>query len=118
MTSYPPVTLQGPSSTRNNQWQEFRVMQHPQRTGLHGSFCDAAHPKQYLVSCMPHHLEHLHGPEAVVTEPRGLTKLMPEMALPLTACAPKPMAIPDTPPTASKGWMLMPSICNNHASKR
>lgn len=41
----------------------------------------------------------------------ALTRLMPVIALALTLCAPKPMAIPDTPPTASRGCTLMPITC-------
>ena len=40
-----------------------------------------------------------------------LTRLMPVIAFALTLCAPKPIAIPDTPPTASRGCTLIPITC-------
>ena len=36
------------------------------------------------------------------------------IALALTLCAPKPMAIPEIPPTASSGCTLIPITCNTH----
>ncbi len=41
-----------------------------------------------------------------------LTRLMPVIAFALTLCAPKPIAIPDTPPTASRGCTLIPITCS------
>ena len=38
--------------------------------------------------------------------------MRPEMALDVRFCAPKPMATPLTPPTASSGWMLSPNACS------
>lgn len=42
------------------------------------------------------------------------TRLMPVMALALTLWAPKPMAIPETPPTARSGCTFMPITCISH----
>ncbi len=43
---------------------------------------------------------------------RGRARISPEMAFEVSDCAPKPMATPLTPPTASSGWMLSPKACS------